>query len=106
MACEFGPNWVACGPPKTIPTWRHVGHCPLCGRGRRLVTRFDGIYYGTTTYCLACNGREQEGEWSPASAAYADLNREYITGLWDRGGTRKAFNAAVHAHERDYWESE
>ena len=106
MACEIGQNIIVCGPPRTIPAWRHVGECGVCKRGRRLVTTFDGIYYGTTTYCLACNGVEQEGDWRPATGGqYADVNREYISGLWAAGADGKTFRAAVSAHERDYWEA-
>jgi hypothetical protein len=69
------------------------------------VTTYDGIYYGTTTYCLACNGREQDGDWRRAGDRYADLNREYVNNLWRNGVPRKVFLAKVSEFERSYWEA-
>lgn len=106
MSCEIGQNIIICGPPKSVPVGRHVGHCPMCGRGRRMVTRFDGIYYGTTTYCLACNGREQDGDWRARVGRYAAEDRTYIKGLWDTGVPLRKFRALVVQYQRDYWADE
>jgi hypothetical protein len=108
MACEIGQNVIACGPDRRIPAHRHVAWCGVCEKNRRLVTRFDGIYYGTTTYCLACNGCEQEGEWRPRRAGdrYADQNRVYIANLWTTGTDGRSFRRIVAKHERDYWATE
>jgi hypothetical protein len=69
-----------------------------------MVTRFDGIYYGTTTYCLACNGREQDGDWRPASGRYVDQERAYVKGLWDAGVPLRKFRTLVVDYQRTYWE--
>lgn len=95
---------IVCGPPRQIPAYRHVGWCPLCERRRRLVTRFDGVYYGTTTYCLACGGQEQEGDWRPDSGRYTQQNREYRRGLWASGVDGKTWRARVSQFKRAYWE--
>lgn len=98
---------IVCGPPRSVPAWRHIGHCPVCDRRRRLVTTFDGVYYGYTTRCRACLGREMDGDWRPHHGGeYATLDREYVNELWDRGVSHQGFRRAVEDFCRDYWESE
>lgn len=58
---------------------KRVVHCPTCQRRTPSIVRWDGAYYGTTTYCIACLDGWQDGErmvrpfkprWKVERAAY------------------------------------
>jgi hypothetical protein len=94
---------IVCGAgPK--PTRRSYRECEDCKRRTRHVTTFDGVYYGTTTYCCACFGKEQDGEWMPAwpDHPYRAENEQYIKRLWAEAGTPAQYRAQVRAIEELY----
>jgi len=58
--CVVGTNVIACYGPRGVHR-RKVYNCPTCERRTPHILKWDGAWYGTTSYCIACLDGWQDG---------------------------------------------
>lgn len=97
MTCtNYGSGLIVCGPPSGVYK-RATFPCPECGDGqqdRRAIIRWDGAWYGTTTYC-ECGDYWQDGWRAPRPFAR----------YWRRDAQREFERMWEHAAPSDLWEA-
>lgn len=92
MTCRVMGSAIVCGPPPGVYRRAYMD-CPVCERRHGCVIRWDGAWYGTTTYGL-CGDRWMDGEMAP---------REWRRG-WRKEAIERAREMWKHAAPRDLFD--
>lgn len=76
---------------------RMVRKCWTCERNTPFVVKWDGAWYGTTDYCIACLDGWQDGERMerPFRPGWKKERAAYIRQLWDESMSPERYNAWV-----------
>lgn len=96
QGCHFGPNVALCTGPQGVHR-RMVRNCPTCRRRTPFIEKFDGAWYGHTSYCTNCLDGWMDGErmTRPFYRYWKRDRAEYIRKLWDSAMMPRLYDAMV-----------
>jgi hypothetical protein len=93
---------IVCGPSRLYR--RYYDDCEVCQRRRRMVRRWDGMYYGYTERCCACGQAWQDGCAVPEYKD--DDGRAIARAWWVEAMPPRAFDLRIRSIERSYFEDD
>lgn len=97
MTCRHYPGVITCGPAAGVHTIV-VRYCDRCDCRTHHVEAFDGVWYGTTWHCTACETTTDSDGFThprPTSGDYAEAHHQRILNLQRTAITRDEYDRQV-----------